>query len=95
MGITENDQGALTLKTSAVTIAAGPVTFVVANAGADPHDFTIEDPDGHTVGAPVLLDSKKGASVAVTLPPGRYRLYCSLFNGAHAAAGMQRFVTAR
>ncbi len=89
VGITENDQGSLTLKASAVTIATGAITFVVANAGADPHDFSIDDASGHTI-TQTLIDSKKGANVPVTLAPGTYKLYCSL--PGHALAGMQRTV---
>ncbi len=79
---------ALTPSRSVVT--AGRVTINVYNRGMDDHDFVIEDVAGAVLGKAVLPPG--GADqVVVLLPPGEYKLVCSLFRGtpiSHESFGM-------
>jgi hypothetical protein len=68
-------------------LAAGPVELNVTNFGMDDHDLTVESAD-HTQLAQVYLTPGAAAQVNLTLAAGSYRLYCSLYNGAHDQQGM-------
>ena len=69
------------------TLAAGPVELNPHNYGQDDHDFTLADGNG-TILAQVYLTPGQTQQVDLTLAAGTYRLYCSLYNGAHAQQGM-------
>lgn len=90
------DENEYTLRPSQIELAAGPVKFNVYNRGMDDHDLTVVDGNGATQQIPV----KPGESgtLIVSLKPGSYRLFCSLFAGtpeSHDALGMHNTITVR
>ncbi|MFL5845548.1 MAG: hypothetical protein ACJ762_12725 [Solirubrobacteraceae bacterium] len=68
-------------------LAAGPVELNVTNFGMDDHDITVENAAAVQL-AQVYLTPGEGTQVNLTLAPGTYRLYCSLYDGAHDQLGM-------
>ena len=90
------DEGEYVVVPSKRVVAAGPVTFRIYNRGMDDHDLTLVD--GAGAGHTLYLAPGESGSLQVTLPPGRFKLYCSLFAGtpsSHEALGMAAVVTAR
>ncbi len=91
LGITEIEYG---VTPSHLDLAAGSVRILVANRGMDDHDLTIATGAGATVAyafVPAAVDGVPGkVTLTPRLAPGRYRLYCSLFD--HAARGMVAYV---
>lgn len=76
--------GDLFIEPSDLTVAAGDVTFDVANTGSGPHDLTIEELG---VATPTLDGGGSAALEVDGLAPGDYTLYCSI--PGHRAAGME------
>lgn len=79
------------------TLPAGPVTFVVRDAGHDDHAFRIH---GNGVDAATrVLEPALAATLTVTLSPGRYRVECPVDepeeNENHAKMGMRRTLVVR
>src|SRR6059058_1479673 len=71
---------------SQASIAAGPVTFVVTNAGSIPHGFEVEGP-----GIEQEIETiQPGASdtLTLTLKPGSYEVYCPVGSDSHKKRGM-------
>ncbi|MDX6666437.1 MAG: hypothetical protein QOG68_2643 [Solirubrobacteraceae bacterium] len=81
------DEGEYFVRPAHRTLAAGAVELNAHNFGMDDHDLTIDDPGGHQV-AQVYLVPGQDAQLELTLPAGSYRLYCSLYAGAHDQLGM-------
>jgi hypothetical protein len=83
-------------------LRAGRIRAYVYNLGMDPHDLTVADASGRIINA-VALTAQNGVtatvgSLTVTLRPGRYKIYCSLYAGtpdSHEAKGMVAYVTVR
>ena len=77
------------------------ISFNVVNRGADPHNMTIRRlSDGLVVGASGLVQpisrTHQAVTFAVTLPRGRYVLYCSLTTGgSHERRGMRTIFVVR
>ncbi|HEX6663713.1 MAG TPA: cupredoxin domain-containing protein [Gaiellaceae bacterium] len=69
------------------SLKAGAVTFDVKNGGKIPHDLAIKGMSQKTK----LIAPGGSATLAVTLKPGTYELYCSV--PGHEAAGMKLKVT--
>jgi hypothetical protein len=92
LGVTEVEYA---VNPSHLDLAAGRVRIIIANRGMDDHDLTITNDAGTPVAyayIPASIDGTPGrATLTPILPPGRYRLYCSLFD--HAARGMVAYVT--
>src|SRR5256886_3500997 len=71
---------------SQASIAAGPVSFVITNAGSIPHGFEVEgqgiDQEIETI--------QPGASdtLTLTLKPGSYEVYCPVGSDSHKKLGM-------
>jgi plastocyanin len=70
-------------------LAAGAVQFTAKNVGMDDHDLTVSR-DGVQYGQLAVPPSTSG-TLRLTLPPGTYTLYCSLYD--HAQLGMHATVT--
>lgn len=72
------------------TLAAGPQTFHVANAGKQNHNFAIE---GNNVSTKLSSDLTRGGTneVTIDLKPGTYTVYCPV--DKHRGRGMQRTIT--
>jgi plastocyanin len=68
------------------TLAPGPVTFSVKNAGRVAHALAVSGPGLKTVRTRSIAPGKT-ASITVTLGRGTFTLWCPL--GRHAAAGMK------
>ena len=90
------DETEWSVRPSRRLVAAGQVTLRVYNRGMDDHDLTIADASG--VSQQVYLEPKGSGVLRVTLTPGVWRLYCSLFAGtpiSHEDLGMVGYVRAR
>ena len=70
------------------TVAAGPVTFRVSNAGSMNHGFYVHGP-GVDKGTRELAKGES-ATLTVTLKAGTYEIYCPLSDGSHKMAGMTK-----
>ena len=68
------------------SIASGPISLQVHNAGSMAHVFEIEGNGMEKRTAPIPADSS--ATLSVTLKPGRYEIYCPLAGGKHKKMGM-------
>ena len=82
------------VRTSRTELAAGEVTLRVYNTGMDDHDLAVADAGGNLLGQAGLKAGADG-SIKVTLAPGRYKLYCTLFGGtseSHEVKGMVAYV---
>jgi plastocyanin len=69
------------------TVAEGAVTFTVTNAGSIPHAFEVE---GHGVEQQTaLIQPGSSATLALTLHPGTYEIYCPVGEDSHKKLGME------
>jgi len=68
------------------TIRAGEAIIELRNAGEDAHDLRLRRVGGTHVWAWPVTQAGGVVDEQVTLPPGRYVLYCSVAN--HRALGM-------
>jgi hypothetical protein len=85
------------LRSSQRVLKAGEVRMGAYNRGMDDHDLTVVDSAGVVKTLPLMAGGGHGRLV-VTLTPGRYKLYCSLFAGtpsSHEAFGMLTWVEVR
>jgi plastocyanin len=80
------DENEYTVVPSHNPVGAGTIEFNVNNFGQDDHDLTITD--GTSQFGQVFVAAGTSASLTATLPPGTYKLYCSLLNGLHDGYGM-------
>jgi plastocyanin len=72
---------------SEATVAAGAVTFTVANAGSIPHGFEVE---GHGIEQQTaLIQPGSSATLTLTLQPGTYEVYCPVGEDSHKKLGME------
>lgn len=69
------------------TIAAGGVTFMVANGGSIPHAFEVEG-QGIEQETPVIQPGAT-ATLTLTLKPGTYEVYCPVGEQSHKKLGME------
>jgi hypothetical protein len=76
-----------TVRLSQPTVAAGPVSFSVTNGGSIPHAFEIEGQG--TERETAVIQPGETASLALTLAPGRYELYCPVGGDSHKKLGME------
>lgn len=74
------------LALSRPTINAGKATIELANFGEDPHDLRLQRIGGTKVYGWRVAQPGVVEDRTLTLPPGRYRLWCSLAN--HRSLGM-------
>lgn len=97
--VDENDQGQppqpYSLRPSHNPVASGAVQFNIYNFGQDPHTFAILDSGGHQLAFAEVPADQPQTSVPVTahLPPGTYRLECTL--PGHASLGMVATLTVK
>ena len=72
---------------SEATIAAGPVTFTVTNAGSIPHGFEVE---GAGIEREIeLIQPGSTATLTLNLKPGTYEAYCPVGEDSHKKLGME------
>jgi plastocyanin len=86
------DTSALKYDQAPTTAKAGSVTIAFDNPSAIPHNVTIEDANGDTVGATQTISSSN-ASTTVNLKPGTYTFLCTV--DSHAQAGMEGKLTVK
>jgi hypothetical protein len=91
------DESEWFLRPSQVLVRAGDVAIGAHNRGMDDHDLAVVDGAGQLHQLPLTANGGSGRLV-VTLAPGRYKLYCSLFAGtasSHEGFGMVAWIEAR
>ena len=72
---------------SEATIAAGPVSFTVTNAGSIPHAFEVE---GQGIERETeLIQPGSTATLTLTLKVGTYEVYCPVGEDSHKKLGME------
>ncbi|MEX2184203.1 MAG: cupredoxin domain-containing protein [Chloroflexota bacterium] len=67
------------------------VTLAVTSEGPTPHNLTIRDDAGETLGATANLSEGGSETLTTKLQPGTYILFCSL--GGHESLGMRATLT--
>jgi hypothetical protein len=77
-------------------VRSGQLTVQLVNEGEDPHTMAIQKIGPGEVGEGPVTEipstaSKKQSTGTVSVEPGRYRMWCTLFN--HAAEGMEVDIT--
>lgn len=75
------------------SILAGPAIVQLRNSGEDDHDLKLRKVGGTRTFAVPLAKPGRTTESQPTLPPGTYRLWCSL--GDHAAKGMTATLVVR
>jgi plastocyanin len=76
---------------SETTVAPGPVTFTVTNAGSIPHGLEVE---GHGIEQQIaLIQPGSSATLTLTLKPGSYEVYCPVGEDSHKKLGMETHLT--
>jgi len=73
------------------TIAAGTVTFTIANVGSIPHGFEVE---GNGVEKEIeRMQPGARDTLTLRLKPGTYEVYCPVGEDSHKKLGMETHVT--
>lgn len=72
------------------TVAAGPTTFTVTNAGSDVHSFEVEG-NGMEKRLATHLQAGQTKTLQVDLKPGTYKVYCPV--DGHKMIGMSLNLT--
>jgi len=76
-----------TVVLSQASVATGPVTFVVTNAGSIPHGFEVE---GQGIEQEVeTIQPGASDTLTLTLKPGSYEVYCPVGSDSHKKLGME------
>ena len=84
--------GQLAYTTKNITAKAGKTTIEFANGQPLPHDVSIEDSSGKTIGKTDVI-TESTATATVNLKPGTYTFYCSV--PGHRQAGMEGTLTVK
>jgi plastocyanin len=85
-----NPEGQLKYEKSSLIAKAGKVTINFTNTSPLPHNLTIADASGATVGATPTFQGGS-QKLSVTLKAGTYKFYCTV--PGHRAAGMEGTLT--
>lgn len=72
----------------------GPTKFIVTNNGQNSHNFAIEGPEGERVLSQQSLKPDAKGSMQMNLKPGKYVVYCPVFNNRDRGMEVTLTVTA-
>jgi plastocyanin len=86
IAVEANPQGQLAFEEKELTAKAGKDTIDLTNQSSVPHNVSIENSAGETIGETETL-AEGSASAVVDLKPGTYTFYCSV--PGHREAGME------
>src|SRR5204862_8117238 len=76
---------------SQASVAAGPVTFVITNAGSIPHGLEVE---GQGIEQEIeTIQPGASDTLTLTLKPGSYEVYCPVGSDSHKKLGMDTHLT--
>ncbi len=75
------------------SIKAGRALIELANFGEDPHDLRLRRVGGTKIWGTRVVAPEETATLSAKLPPGHYKLWCSL--GDHRALGMEATLTVK
>jgi plastocyanin len=75
------------------TLAAGPVTFRITNAGGISHAFYVLG--GNVAEGTKEIAAKQSATFKLKLEPGEYEIYCPMSDQSHKMAGMSRRIVVK
>jgi plastocyanin len=75
------------------SIKTGRALIELANFGEDAHDLRLRRVGGTKIWGTRVVVPEATATLSAKLPPGRYRLWCSL--GDHRALGMEAMLTVK
>jgi plastocyanin len=75
------------------TLQAGRALIELANYGEDPHDLRLRRIGGNKIWGTRIVAPEDTAVLSAKLPPGRYRLWCSIAD--HRAKGMSALLRVR
>src|SRR5437870_10265867 len=71
---------------SQASVAAGPITFVITNAGSIPHGLEVE---GQGIEQEIeTIQPGASDTLTLTLKPGTYEVYCPVGDDSHKKLGM-------
>jgi hypothetical protein len=90
------DEREWVVQPSETVVASGIVHIQGYNRGMDDHDMQLIGP--HGIIDTVFMSPGAGGTITARLPPGRYQLICSLYEGtpeSHYARGMHAWLTVR
>lgn len=73
------------------TVAAGRVTFTIANLGSIPHALEVEGQGIEQETA--VIQPGSSATLTLTLKPGTYEVYCPVGDDSHKKLGMETRLT--
>lgn len=89
--IAADPSGALSFTQKTATAKAGAVKIVFSNSAPVPHNLTVVDAGGKTIGATPTFSGGGNKTLSATLQAGTYTYYCSV--PGHRAAGMEGKLT--
>ena len=92
INVEANPSGNLAYTQTSLTANAGSDTIDFNNPASTPHNVTIEDSSGKTVGATDTITGSK-TSTTVDLKAGTYTYFCSV--DSHRQAGMEGTLTVK
>ena len=92
VSVEADPNGALAYTQTSLTANAGSDTIDFDNASSTPHNVTIQDSSGKTVGATDTITGST-TSTKVDLKPGTYTFFCSV--DSHEQAGMKGTLTVK
>jgi plastocyanin len=87
------NEGEYYVNPSRSLVGSGNVELYVNDYGQDAHNLTISDAGGQQVAQVDVASGDRDVPLSVDLPPGNYRLFCSLFD--HDQLGMNHALTVK
>jgi plastocyanin/mono/diheme cytochrome c family protein len=90
--VSADPSGQLAFQQGSLSAKAGNVTVDFSNQSPIPHNVTISDSSGKTLGATQTITGST-TSTSVNLKPGKYTYFCSV--DAHEQAGMKGTLTVK